>query len=624
MERNLPVWLFIFLMFFAVHVHARHIVGGEIRMQPAAGLNQYTFTLVQFWDENNLSSGNRDSQVDLLVYRKRDNQLVAQFGVPYVSTQSVDYQNKACAAFRSLKTVEGTYSQTVTLNPLDFSDPEGYYVVWERCCRNDDINNIESPGSNGMVFYLEFPPLNVRNTSPEFSFPNGQYICKGQPFTMKMSAVDADGDELRYSLVTPMRGNTTRDNPIGNAAPKTGYPLVQWSTGITLQNVIPGTPSLRIDNASGTISVTANAIGLYVFTVQCEEFRNGRKIGLTRRDFQLLVIECNQNTPSDVVISYNRIPATRVELCPERPIVLETEASPLWSYQWQLDGQNIPGEVNPTITVKDTGSYSIVKSFKAQCSRDTTSQQVKVVPGTPPPALLSYNTDIICLGDSLNLVANTGQNLIYTWRKGTTPLGSSLSRLSVTEQGTYYVEVKNDKNGCSATDSVAIRTESISLITPKKLSVQRGNTVALPATVKSSSYPVQYNWIPLTSVMGGNDSIPLVSPPQTTTYQVQVISPAGCVVEDTIQVVVFDLMYIPDAFSPNGDGINDLLEIRNGEEQIEDIKVFNRWGEVVYQAPNYATAWNGFYNGQVVPAGSYIYRIKTSYFLYEGTILVLY
>lgn len=603
---------------------ARHIVGGEILMETTSVTNQYSFSLIQFWDENTLTTGNRDAQVELLFYRKKDNRLVLRSSLPYITSKSVNYQNQACAAFRALKTVQGIYNARITLLPSDFNDPDGYYVVWERCCRNDDINNIESPGGSGMVFYLEFPPLSIRDNSPVFSFPNGDYICKDQPFTMKMSATDPDGDELRYSLVTPMSGNTTRNNPTGDASPKSSYPLIQWTTGISLQNVIPGTPSLQIDPRSGTLSVTAKELGLFVFTVQCDEYRNGVKIGVVRRDFQLLVIECSKNSPPAPVITYNKLPTQTINFCQERPVQLETEPSPNWSYQWQLNGQNLPGEINSAITVRDTGSYSVVKSFKTLCSKDTASQVVLLRAGTPPPAVISRAAEVLCVGAGMLLQANENPNYSFEWKKENNLLPIPTSTLAIDGAGTYYLLVRDETNGCTAIDSASIKTEEISLTLPRQLSVQRGNSIALTSTVKSSAYPVAYTWTSAFGLAPPQDSIPLVSPAETTTYALTVTTPAGC--SDTAQVTVwvFDRMYIPDAFSPNRDGANDAFLIQNGKEQIENISIFDRWGEVVYHSKGYDVPWDGNYKGKIVPAGSYIYRIKTFYFTYEGTILVLY
>lgn len=170
------------LLIIAAESYGSHIVGGEIRMRSTSVPNRFSFSLIQFWDENTLTNGNRDQSVELLFYRKRDNQLIQKFSLPYVSTQKVTYKNQACAAFRSLKTVEGTYNAQLTLKSADYSDADGYYIVWERCCRNDDINNIKLPGSNGMVFYLEFPPSLYSIRPPSLVFPMATISAKTRHF----------------------------------------------------------------------------------------------------------------------------------------------------------------------------------------------------------------------------------------------------------------------------------------------------------------------------------------------------------------------------------------------------------------------------------------------------------
>jgi gliding motility-associated-like protein len=617
--------LLLLLMSAAMQSYGRHIVGGEIRMRSTSVANRFTFTLVQFWDENTLTSGNRDPSTELLVYRKRDNQLIQKISLPYVSSKNINYKNQACASFRSLNTLEGTYSAQALLRPADYSDAGGYYVVWERCCRNDDINNIQDPGSSGMVFYLEFPPLSIPNSTPEFSFPNGDYICKDQVFSMNVSATDVDGDELRYSLVTPLRGNTGRNNPIGDDFPKTGYPSVQWVTGISDRNMIPGNPALAVNPRSGLLTVTANQLGLYVFTVQCEEYRNGVRIGLVRRDFQLLVIECSKNTPPEPVITYNKVKADLLEFCPERPLILETESAANWSYQWQLNGLNIPGATNATLTVLDTGRYSVVKSFKTLCSKDTSSLLVKVIPGTLPQATIAPHKDSLCEGEKLDLVAPAlASGYGYEWRSNKTGnlIGTSQT-LNVDKQGTYWLLIRDEKNGCTAWDSTTVAVERVTVTIPAKMSLQRGNSIRLPSNVQSSATTISYSWSPSDGLTSPNDSMPSAAPLESQYYMLQVTSPLGCVALDSVWVEVLDRLYIPDAFSPNGDGINDVLTIYNGSDQIEDIRIINRWGEVIFQTGKYDTPWDGRYKENVVPEGAYIYIIKTSFYTYKGTIVVL-
>ena len=614
------------LLIIAAESYGSHIVGGEIRMRSTSVPNRFSFSLIQFWDENTLTNGNRDQSVELLFYRKRDNQLIQKFSLPYVSSQKVTYKNQACAAFRALKTVEGTYNAQLTLKSADYTDAEGYYIVWERCCRNDDINNIKLPGSNGMVFYLEFPPLSLPNSSPEFSFPNGDYICKDQTFSMNVSATDADGDELRYSVVTPMRGNTGRNNPIGDDYPKAGYPLVEWTSGISEKNMIPGNPALAINARSGVMTATASQLGLYVFTVQCEEYRNGVRIGTVRRDFQLLVIECSKNSPPEPVITYQKAKATQLEFCEERPITLETEAAPNWSYQWQLNGQNITGAITPALTVQDTGSYSVVKSFKTLCSKDTASQKVQVIPGVRPPGGITQLKDDICEGEKLDLVGpSLSSSYSYEWRMNKTGnLVGSGRTLAVGDQGTYWLLIRNEKSGCTTWDSTRVAVERLSLKMPPRLSMQKGSSVVLRPVAKSTASPLSYQWSPAQDLASATDSLPRASPQQSTTYTLRVVSPLGCIVTDSVQVDILDRLYIPDAFSPNGDGINDDLLIYNGTDQIEDIRIINRWGEVVYHASNYDSPWNGRYKETIVPQGAYIYLIVTPFYTYKGTLLILY
>lgn len=614
------------LLIIAAESYGSHIVGGEIRMRATSVPNRFSFSLIQFWDENTLTSGNRDQSVELLFYRKRDNELIQKLSLPYVSSKGVSYKNQACAAFRSLKTVEGTYNAQLTLKSADYADAGGYYIVWERCCRNNDINNIRQPGSNGMVFYLEFPSLSIPNSAPEFSFPNGDYICKDQSFSTSVSATDADGDELRYSLVTPMRGNTGRNNPLGDDSPKAGYPLVQWSSGISERNMVPGNPALAINTRSGVMTVTASQLGLYVYTVQCEEYRNGVKIGVVRRDFQLLVIECSKNSPPEPIITYQKVKASQLEICEGRPITLETEAAPNWSYQWQLNGQNITDAITPTLTVRDTGSYSVVKSFKTLCSKDTASQKVRVNPGTRPPSTITQLTDTICEGEKVDLVAPALSNeYSYEWRMNKTGnLVGSSQTLTAGDQGTYWLLIRDEKNGCTALDSTNVAVERLSLKMPLPLSMQKGNSVLLRPVAQSTASPLSYQWSPPQDLSSPTDSLPRATSQKSTTYTLRVISPLGCTLIDSVRVEVLDRLYIPDAFSPNNDGINDDLIISNGADQIADIRIINRWGEVVYHASSYENPWNGRYKENIVAQGAYIYVIVTPYYTYRGTLLILY
>ncbi len=283
---------------------ATHIVGGELELTSLNSANNaYTLALNLYFDVINGEPGAEDELVDVVVYSKRTNQALATVTLYKTLRQMVSYTNPTCVNAR-LSTRLIRYERDIVLPIKDFSDPAGYYVVWERCCRNYIIANIRNPEAAGNSFYLEFPAVAVNNkpvinSSPVFEVPKGDYACVNRPFVFDFGATDADGDELRYSLVTPYTGFSTRDNPrpLASAAP---YPTVQWSNGISITNVIPGPQPLRVDSQTGLLSFTANKTGLFVFAVACEEYRNGKKIGEVRRDFQLLVVDCPYNAPPQV------------------------------------------------------------------------------------------------------------------------------------------------------------------------------------------------------------------------------------------------------------------------------------------------------------------------------------
>lgn len=614
---------------------ADHIVGGELRLRPGATSNRYDVTLLQFWDENNLniptanSAGNRDASASIYIYRKRDNQFVDSVVVTYQSTQSVVYQNKSCAVARSMKTAQGTYTGSIILSPQKYSDPDGYYMVWERCCRNQDINNIKKPGETGMVFYLEFPPTTMFNASPEFQFPNGQYICARSPFSMNMSATDSDHDELRYSLVVPLAGYSNTTINKGNSTSKTSYPPVTWENGISLANVIPGTSPLSINQTTGVITVTATQIGLYVFAVQCEELRNGKRIGMVRREFQLLVIDCGKDKTDPPLVTVQSKPAKSVQICPGQSLQLETTASNQWSYQWQLNGLNISGATSERITVSDTGSYAVVKSLKTKCASDTASEPVHVGYANSVLTHIQSNKLWICPGGIATLTANPGSNMLpdyeYVWYQETKEIKRDTMQILVDTGGKYSLKITDKVHGCTGSDSLIISLDSLQVMLPETLTVMKGGTVNVAPLVMPASGGNSFAWGPVDDGFKSNpaDSSATLGPAQSTTYSVNVKSSNGCEDADSVWLHVVDQLHIPTAFSPDGNGVNDTFEIYNDKDQVVDIRIFNRWGQVIFQSAGYATPWDGSYKNQTVPPGTYPYIIKTTFGNYRGEVMVL-
>ena len=270
---------------------ATHIVGGEFEISHVDG-DIYLFRQIQYFDVVNGEPLAKDQEIKASIFRKRDNVFVRSVTMVYRTESLVKYTNPKCTDDR-LITNRIVYSTEVRLDSTYFSDPEGYYMVWERCCRNNIITNIVLPDQTGQTFYIEFPAIRMngaefRNSSPQLFPPLSDYACVGRFYYVDFRGYDPDGDSLVYSLNPPLNSSRYEPLPIPTPAP---HNSVTWKPGINDEYQIPGNPTLTI-NGNGFLTVVPSEEGLFVFSVRCDEYRDGVKIGTVLRDFQLFVIDC--------------------------------------------------------------------------------------------------------------------------------------------------------------------------------------------------------------------------------------------------------------------------------------------------------------------------------------------
>lgn len=289
--------LLVALWVLVIPTFASHIVGGEFELIHLSN-NNYRINLILYFDEINGAPGARDQNVVARIYRKRGDVFMRDVFLPMVSQTPVSYTQPECSNGEII-TTKIIYSDVFFLPEDTYDDPEGYYIVWERCCRNYSITNIFSDDPlwgtyAGQTFYLEFPPVArdgqpFINSSPRLFPPLNDYACPNRPYYADFAGEDDDGDSLAYSIVTPLNTKTSAAIPFPGPGPRP-YPDVIWRAPFGLHNIMNGTPDLRISD-DGFLTVTPTSQGLFVFAVKCEEFRDGIKIGEVRRDFQMLVVD---------------------------------------------------------------------------------------------------------------------------------------------------------------------------------------------------------------------------------------------------------------------------------------------------------------------------------------------
>ena len=268
---------------------ASHIVGGDISVRYVSG-NDFEVTLIFYRDCLNGQVG-FDSQVTLGVFDKVTDAFEFQFTMSMISQDSLALGD-SCFTPSNLCVEQGVYRDIITFP----NNPNGYYLSWQRCCRNNIIQNITGPGSAGMVFYAEIPDPILGNSTPVFgSYPNA-YLCQNQLNTQNFSAVDIDGDSLVYSLITPLNGNANTSNNTPPPSPGP-YSNINWQSPYNASDMIGGSPVISINAQTGILTANPSTLGVYVFAVRVEEYKNGIKIGEIRREIQYQVLVGNMNSP---------------------------------------------------------------------------------------------------------------------------------------------------------------------------------------------------------------------------------------------------------------------------------------------------------------------------------------
>ncbi len=470
----------VFIFFVGIFpTMASHIVGGDISMEYIGkqGLSsRFRITLSLFFDDVNarpdIVAGFSD-YLNAAIFRKSDNAVMLRpIRLNAQGKQQVAYTNEACAVANNLKTSKYTFTGEVVLDPGVYDSPQGYYLVWADCCRNYVTTNIISlqSGQTGLTFYMEFPPVDSYpdNSSPKFNFPNGEIICANQNFSFDFGADDIDGDRREYSFITPYsgqsagNGNNKKGAPIAINSFAGDYPKVNWAPGYSLSNIIPGNPALKIDPATGLMTVRATQKGqAYVVTVECKEFRGTKQIGLVRRDFQFKVEDCLPPPPPPIIVDKptSTTQLVAADFCDTGYIEIQTKFDANYNYQWQLGGVNIAGATENKLKVRQTGDYTVNISYISGCSGQNSSQLTKVgtKPGEPHDLLTPKGIKVCEDISPLPIISPLqGSKYSYLWKKNGTTIPTTTFQHDAITNGRYLVLVNNSLSSCFYEDSVDV------------------------------------------------------------------------------------------------------------------------------------------------------------------------
>jgi len=138
--------------------------------------------------------------------------------------------------------------------------------------------------------------------------------------------------------------------------------------------------------------------------------------------------------------------------------------------------------------------------------------------------------------------------------------------------------------------------------------------IFLPSSIEleaTSDLEVTYDWTPKFSLVSDESVITTAQPSSTTTYRVAATTEFGCTSYDFVDVVVNETLELPTAFTPDGDNYNDVWNLKELSSYPDNVvKIYNRWGYLLYESDGYQESWDGTYNGEQLPSGSYFYIIN--------------
>lgn len=509
------LWLFSFTPFI---VTASHILGGDVTIEYLGKAGYYRVMTNLYLSQGNIPT----KTLTISVYKKNTGVLVQTLQVDLQENLplTLSYQNIPCVKSSGYNMILARYSRDIQFDVKKFLDPDGYYFIYSVFGRTTG-DNLQPAGGVGAIFRLYFPPMqqgngaDLINSSPQFTSTSGNFGCVGNLFSFSFNAVDKDGDELRYYLVSPLQSYT----PSGNI-----FTNVDWLPGYTPSNPIKGDPPLSIDQNTGKLTMKATQTGLFIFTVEVQEWRQGQQIGAIRRDFLVPVIDCKVNIPPPAVILYQNKTASEIDLCSGTSAILTVDSNPDWAYQWKKDGVELSGSTSPRLTANTTGVYSVTKRFARKCGGDTTSAGVKIRTVPVPSVKISTSAFPFCTGDTVTLKAEGTSDFRYTWQKnGKLINGITGPMLQSTENGVFSVEGGPLIANCTGKDTIRIMFNArpkVSIMA-SATSFCAGDSVQL-STVDSVGF--QYTWMP----SAGMNSLSRQTVRSEGTYQVKVTNLSGC------------------------------------------------------------------------------------------------
>jgi gliding motility-associated-like protein len=542
---------------------ADHITGGEIYYSfvgITGGQYQYSITLKLFMVCNTTRQFPDPTYVSF--FDKGTNARIKDVSVNLARTELISLTpNSPCITNPPTVCYRvGYYNFNITLP----ASTNGYILSSQVIYRVDGMKNLIAGYDRVGATYTAEIPGNASgtdapaNNSAQFTGDDLVVICANNSFSYSFAAKDDDGDQLSYSFCNAYRETSGGFNEGGSPTEPPPYTSVPYGQGY--DGSLPLGTNVSINPATGLLTGTAPAEGIYVIEVCVQEIRNNIVIATQRKDIQITITSCS-------IVAAKLQPD--YSLCGDTKSITLSNLSNsprIKTYDWQFT--NAAGTTIYTTTqhqanyaFPDTGLYKVklIINKSDECS-DSATSTVRVYPGFIP----GFRFNGICVNKPTQFtdtsVSVYGNVNYRNWDFGDQ---SSIADVSGLQNPVYTYTVAGAKNvrlivsdskGCMDTvfGNVTIVDKPPLTTAFKDTLICKGDSMRLAVTGSGN-----YTWSPNTFITAPNIASPVVSPPVTTTYYVE-LDDNGCINHDSVTIHVVDhvsLQAMADTTVCSGDTI---------------------------------------------------------------------
>jgi gliding motility-associated-like protein len=474
----------------------------------------------------------------------------------------------------------------------------------------------------------------------------------------KLNLITIDGPNPTSCLGNTGSVTISSDSNFVQGSPPYAY---LWSNGPTTSydaNLGEGTVSVTItdshsctDSTTFTIAKTSTVLTLpVVVNARCHAAADGSidanpsngtppysfvwndnqskqtAIDLTAGNYTCIVTDSNGcsalasasvTDPADLTMNLNSLPVKCTGQSNGSIIAISTGGTSPYHFSATLDNVIFISDSAGVMSGLAPGSYTVILSDDNGCTK---TAMINVSDATPD--LFNVTTDsALCFGyndGAIHIVDNTPVNEQYQYSIDSTDQYQFSSNFYNVSPGNHTITAIN-KNNCISTVQVLVpQPPPITVsVAPDTVVLALGQSLQVQA-VASNTPNASYAWTPDFGLSCADCSNPMVSPYISQDYTITastVNQTATCygTAQLHVRVLPHQPVFIPNSFTPNNDGNNDVFEIYGASVKIVDLKIFNRWGELVFETRDQLAGWDGTFKGQQLPPGVFSYAATITF-----------